>query len=488
MELTWEIESLAWPEDVAAAVRMFAGDRELAWLDSPPTSELDTVPSRWSLVAAQPLAVLEQHERRAAVLHAAGRSIDHDLNAWRLWRAWLRRAPQIAPAPLPLAPGWIGYVGFEAARQLERLPGTRRETLGLPLIRMALYDRAIILDHATETAQLIWAPRLAEALGLGGMLGERDLATTRDLWRAAAGSHARLAPPFPARLTFDTSRGEHEAAVAKAIAYIAAGDVYQVNLAQRLRLHGLSDAFSAYAALRRANPAPYGALLRWEGGAIASVSPELFLQLEDRHVLTRPIKGTRRRTGDEERDIASRRDLLESAKDAAELAMIIDLHRNDLGRVCEFGSVRVVTPRRLETHPAVYHTVGEVEGRLAAGRGPLDLLTACFPAGSISGVPKIRALEIIDELEPVARGAYTGAIGLLGLDERMTMNVAIRTLQLHHGIATLYVGGGIVADSEPAREYDETLDKARGILAALGVRLPGPDAATDEAVIAPPRW
>ncbi len=208
-------------------------------------------------------------------------------------------------------------------------------------------------------------------------------------------------------------------------------------------------------------------------GAVASFSPELFLQLRGAEVLTRPIKGTRPRTGDAARDERLRRELLASGKEAAELAMIVDLHRNDLGRVCRYGSVQVVRPRRVEAHPSVFHTVADIRGELAAGCDGIDLLAACFPAGSISGVPKIRALEIIGELEPAARGVYTGAIGVLGLDGQMTFNVAIRTVQMCGPQALLYVGGGIVADSDPAAEYEETLAKAAGILRGLALDAPG---------------
>jgi len=268
-------------------------------------------------------------------------------------------------------------------------------------------------------------------------------------------------------MSFEMERGVYERMVARALEYIAAGDIYQVNLAQRLRFDEVADPLETYRVLRRVNPARYAALLRWRDGAIGSVSPELFLHTRGREVLTRPIKGTRPRTHDAVLDAAYRQQLIDSAKDAAELAMIIDLHRNDLGRVCEYGSVRVRNARRLEAHPTVFHTVADVCGRLRADRDLLDLLAACFPAGSISGVPKIRALEIIDELEPVARGVYTGAVGVLGLDGQMTFNVAIRTLQFCKQAATLYVGGGIVADSDPADEYEETLAKARGIVEAL---------------------
>ncbi|MCK4602830.1 MAG: anthranilate synthase component I family protein, partial [Phycisphaerae bacterium] len=201
--------------------------------------------------------------------------------------------------------------------------------------------------------------------------------------------------------------------------------------------------------------------------AVVSSSPELFLRLRGDRVITRPIKGTRPRVGSPEADEAAKADLLASPKDNAELAMIIDLLRNDLGRVCSFGSVRVTEPCRLETHPTVFHLVGTVEGRLRDGVGPAELLRATFPGGSITGAPKIRAMEIIDELEPSARGVYTGCIGHVGADGACEWNIAIRTIVCDGGEAYVQVGGGIVADSSPDGEYDETLDKARAMLEAI---------------------
>ena len=416
--------------------------------------------ARYSLLCTQPRLVIEQFDGRAATLSAGGVCLEEDESAWQLWRRAISRFPKLPALPQGLSPGWVGYVGFEMARQLERLPASHREDLGLPLLRLALFDRAVLLDHLEQRA---FAVRIRDRRAAVDDAGD---AGWLERWAEAAGA-CREFPLVNVRVRAEIAPAAHRQAVARALGYIAAGDIYQVNLAQRFRLAGVADVFATYAAIRRANPAPYAALLRWEGGAVASFSPELFLQLRGDRVLTRPIKGTRPRTGDPARDEVFRRELLGSAKEAAELTMIVDLHRNDLGRVCRFGSVRVDHPRRVEAHPTVLHTVADVSGRLAPDRDGLDLLEACFPAGSISGVPKIRALQIIDELEPVARGVYTGAIGVLGLDGQMTFNVAIRTLQVCGRAATLYVGGGIVADSDPAAEYEETLAKARGILTGL---------------------
>lgn len=485
---------LAWPQDVAAAVVALAGEGELAWLDDA-TGVPDLVSDgcgavgrgmpragdgdgRVGLVCTAPLGVLEQPRGGPAVFRVGRRVVARDANGWRLWRR-LAREMRRGPLMSPISPGWVGYVSFEMVRLLERLPATAADDLGLPLLRMALYDRGIVLDYRRQAATLVEAPGLRMALGLPG----EPVNGLAERWNACAVvSEPALAAVSACRPPCaDISRADYEAMVGRALEYIAAGDIYQVNLARRLRFDDAGDPRRAYRRLRRGNPAAYGALLCWEDGAVVSVSPELFLRTRGREVLTSPIKGTRPHTGDPARDAEHRAGLIASAKEQAELAMIVDLHRNDLGRVCEFGSVRVRCPRRIETHPTVFHAVADVAGRLRSGCDSLDLLRACFPAGSVTGVPKIRAIEIIDELEPVARGAYTGAVGVLGLDGRMVLNVAIRTLQFRGQTATLYGGGGIVADSDPGREYEETADKLRGIVRAMTGQ-----AAGEAGVVVPP--
>ena len=462
MDRNWEISEVAWPLDPPSAVARYAGDDELAWLDAGADHLAHAYGGRWSMLCARPIARLEQFDGGGARFIARGRPLRQDDNGWRLLRRAADALPTLSASEIGLSPGWVGYIGFEMARQLERLPHSHAEDLGLPLLRLALYDRGIVLDHERRRAFAMRAPSVAAALE-----AESGDAGWLDRWEDAAGAQVDFTPTGAPCLRFERDQRTHERAVVRALEYIAAGDIYQVNLAQRLRLEGVGDPLATYAAIRRANPAPYGALLRWPGQAIASLSPELFLRVSGGNVLTSPIKGTRPRTGDAVLDAAYRRELLASPKEAAELAMIVDLHRNDLGRVCAYGSVQVSQGRRVEVHPSVFHTVADVVGRLAPGRDALDLLAASFPAGSVTGVPKIRAIEIIDELEPVARGAYTGAVGVLGLDGQMTFNVAIRTLQISHETATLYVGGGIVADADPTLEYEETLAKARGILSGV---------------------
>ena len=280
----------------------------------------------------------------------------------------------------------------------------------------------------------------------------------------AAGAIASAGPHFQAEM----SRECYCRLVARAQEYIAAGDIYQVNLAHRFSAPWRGDAFAFYEALRHYSPAPHGAFLHFDGRAVLSTSPESFLKMSGRAIRTRPIKGTRPRRADANADALSAYELRNSAKETAELVMITDLERNDLGSVCEYGSVIVKELLKLENFEQVFHLVSTVEGRLREDVDQVDALRRCFPGGSITGAPKKRAREIIAELEPVPRGLYTGALGWFGFNGESQFNIAIRTALVENGSAHFHVGAGIVADSIPANEWQETLDKAAGILMAAG--------------------
>ena len=460
----WDILEVPFPGDVTAAVSAYADADEFAWLDSSAAIAAHPMHARYSLICARPIAWIEQFERTEAALRVDARIVQRNASAWRLWRETLAKTRPVAPAPTGIAPGWVGYAGFEMARLLERLPATQRDDLGLPLMRMALYDRGVVLDHRERRAWMLASPATGAAFGMEN----RDAASDVERWTTACRADSRPTSLPAMRIRHEIDQATYERAVRRVLEYISAGDVYQVNIAQRFALDDIHDSLAVHAAIQQRNPAPHAACLSWPDGGVVSASPELFLQLRGRSIMTRPIKGTRPRTDDPVLDGVYREQLMQSQKDAAELAMIVDLHRNDLGRVCEYGSVRVHVARECEAHPTVFHTVADIRGTLRADCDAIDLLTACFPAGSITGAPKIRAIEIIDELEWSARGAYSGAVGVLGLDGNMTWNVAIRTLQLCDGRGVLHAGGGIVADSDPAEEYEETLAKARGMLEALG--------------------
>ncbi len=269
-------------------------------------------------------------------------------------------------------------------------------------------------------------------------------------------------------------RRDYVSMVERAQRYIAAGDIYQVNLSYPFEADWKGDALAYYAALRRASPAPQACFLRLSDREVCSASPELFLRMRGRQIETRPIKGTRPRSEDSRRDSQLRRELESSPKEAAELIMITDLERNDLGRVCEFGSIAVPGLLRLERYRQVFHLVSHITGRLRPEVSQVAALRACFPGGSITGAPKIRAMEIIDELEPFARGLYTGALGFFGFNGESEFNIAIRTAVAAGDRFHFHVGAGIVADSIPEQEYEETLQKAAGLLAAATAMRRGP--------------
>jgi para-aminobenzoate synthetase component I len=342
----------------------------------------------------------------------------------------------------------IGYFGYDLKNVVERLPSNAVDDLGLPHCWFGFYDNLLVFDH--NARQLYEVGRAVPA--------RHRSSTTTDVRRRS---------PDRAGLHSNFTRDSYHAMVLRAKQYIAAGDIYQVNLSQRFQCHVDASAPDVYLALRESNPASYGAYLDTGEAQILSTSPECFLNIHDRHVVTRPIKGTRPRGKTATEDTRVAAELLASPKDNAELVMITDLERNDLGRVCEFGSVRVSELVRVESYATVHHLVSTVEGTLRHDVSHVDCVRACFPGGSITGAPKIRAMEIIDELEPHARGVYTGAIGFLGFNGLTHLNIAIRTVVDQAGQLTFHSGGGIVFDSEPDAEYDETLVKARGILNAI---------------------
>jgi para-aminobenzoate synthetase component 1 len=450
---------------LAEAIRAVAGRAGAAILDS---SAGHARFGRYSILACEPISVIQARStsdpsvfETLAGAVAGTPPIDPD----EPWRGADARSNR-----LPFAGGWIGYIGYEAGRWLERLPGKTGAHRFLPAVWLGLYDTFAVYDRVARewwVGAVDWPVRFAERHRILPV-GKRLARIQALLQQGVAQPLSEISQPSPS-VVWDFARPEYEGAVGRAIEYIAAGDIFQVNLAQRFVVRDFGDSLSAFLRLRRDNPSTHGAYLGIGSAAVISASPELFLWVDGGAVVTRPIKGTRKRLADAGADAVMQAELLASAKDAAELAMIIDLERNDLGRVCEYGSVRVPEARVLETHPTVHHLVGTVTGRLREGLGVVDLLRATFPGGSITGAPKIRAMEIIDELEPVPRGVYCGSIGYLGLDGRSQWNIAIRTIQASGGEAEVYAGGGIVADSDPGAEYEETLAKAAALFAALGV-------------------
>jgi para-aminobenzoate synthetase component 1 len=400
--------------------------------------------------------------------------LEHELRRWAL------RPAEGLP---PFQGGAVGLFGYDLCHHLERLPRPHFNEFQTPDLALGLYDWVIALDHSRGRAW-IFSTGLP-AVGVAGRrrAGER----LREVLQLVEGScesphHYQpvlqaplplesLAPSYPLaecpRVRSSFSREGYLAAVARAVEYVHAGDCFQVNVAQRL-LHPVTlPPLELYARLRARNPAPFAAYCDLGDFVVCSASPERFARVTGGVVETRPIKGTRPRGSSPGEDRRQADELEASGKDRAENVMIVDLLRNDLGRVCAYGSVQVDALCRLETYAYVHHLVSVVSGRLRPGLGPIDLMRASFPGGSVTGAPKVRAMQIIAELEPTARGAYCGCLGWIGFDGGMDTNILIRTFTVGKGWMQFPVGGGIVADSTPATEYAETLHKAAGLMRAL---------------------
>jgi len=363
-----------------------------------------------------------------------------------------------APAglELPFTGGLLGFLSYDFGARLERLPANAAADLQLPTARFGLYAWALISDHHRQTTQLVFHPAMTAEDRT------RLIHLFESPWQPRPLSF-RLASRFAA----DLQRSDYQSAVERIQRYIQAGDCYQVNFAQRFRAPCAGDPWQAYRALRAACPTPYAGFMTLNDGAIVSLSPERFLRLANGIVETRPIKGTRPRRSDPRADRAEAQALLASEKDRAENLMIVDLLRNDLGRSCETGSVRVPELFSLESYPNVHHLVSSVSATLAAGKDALDLLAGSFPGGSITGAPKIRAMQVIDELEPTRRSIYCGSLLYLDVRGEMDSSIAIRTLLIQDDQATCWGGGGIVADSDWQAEYQETFDKVKVLMETL---------------------
>lgn len=356
---------------------------------------------------------------------------------------------------LPFHGGAIGYFSYEAGRCLER--AALRPSAGkYPDCRFGFYEGALVFDHQEQSTWLV-------------SLAASPSESLQRFCAVALSEEQADHEPFSleSQLTGNFEREEYLAAVQSIRERIRKGDVYQVNLSQRFEAECSGSAFDLFSRLAEASPAPYAAYLDFGDEQIVSSSPERFLQIADGQATTRPIKGTRSAGASEAEAAAGARELAESEKDRSELLMIVDLERNDLGRVCEPGSVRVDDLFRLERYSTVIHQTADVSGRLEGGRSAIDCVKAMFPGGSITGAPKIRAMQIIDELERGERGIYTGSIGYFDASGAVDLNIAIRTLRIADGRLSFQVGGGIVWDSVPESEYEETLLKAKAMLQAL---------------------
>jgi para-aminobenzoate synthetase component 1 len=482
------VEELTPAPEPAWCCERFAGLPYRLFLDSAAASARL---GRYSFVMADPSLVVRSRESRVTAFDpASGAETSLDGDALDAVRALL--APH-ATAPVPGLPpfqgGAAGYIAYDWGRTLERLPSPRFDDLRLDDVVIGIYDWVLAWDHAASRAWLI-STGVPERDPLRRRTrAEARAAFVRDRLGPASSHHTarpdehservERAPSYPveggwwdARLDLRSSftRAGYLDAVERVRQYILAGDIFQTNLSQRFEAPLGEAPWSLYLRLRQRNAAPFAAFLELPHAVVLSASPERFLHVDVRgRVETRPIKGTRPRGFGPEHDAALGHALSESAKDRSENLMIVDLMRNDLSRVCAPGTVRVPELFALERYATVHHLVSTVVGELEPGCDALDLLRAAFPGGSITGAPKVRAMEIIAELEPSRRGVYCGSIGYWSLTGELDTNIAIRTVVVRDSRVYFNAGGGIVADSSPKAEYLETLDKARGIIDALAV-------------------
>lgn len=387
-------------------------------------------------------------------------------------QAALRRYAGVPSAGGVSTAGAIGYFGYDLRHHLERLPAAAVDDLRLPDCVVYFYDRLFWFEPATgglliTSSGLPLPPGAArEQRALERLQEGRDLVSRA---RLTGGSRPPELPHIEPSLDSNMSKAQYCKALEAVLEYIAAGDIYQANISQRFATQLSGDPWALYRRLRSRFPAPFGAYLHCGPFQVLSNSPERFLLVEGDQISTCPIKGTRPRGMTVEDDARIIGQLRRDPKERAEHVMIVDLERNDLGRICQVGSVHVERFETIETYHTLHHMVSTVAGTLEAGTDPIDCLRATFPGGSITGAPKIRAMEIIDEVEPTARGLYTGAIGFIGFSGGMELNIAIRTAMVTGGRIYFQTGGGIVADSSPAKEYDETLLKAETFFRTLGV-------------------
>jgi len=430
-----------------------------------------------SFVGADPFLVLKAKGRRITVIEGEKSTVYHGDPLAELGKLLARYKLPAAPGPFPFNGGAAGYFGYDLGRGLEEIPALAVDDLETPDLCLGFYDVIVAVDVRSGETTVI-------STGLPGR-GDTAAARARDRLdrviellsarpSSAGGPGLITGAGRAGGLAANFTPDAYREAVRRAVEYIYAGDIFQVNLSQRFSTPQVIDAWSLYTRLRDINPAPFAAFLTCGDLEVICASPERFLKLDGNRVETCPIKGTRPRGRTPEEDALLRQELLDSEKDRAELMMIVDLERNDLGRVCEVGSVKVPELYRLEEYATVFHLVSTVEGVLRPDKDITDLLAASFPGGSITGAPKIRAMEIIEEMEPVRRGVYTGSIGYIGFDGRADLNIVIRTILAAGGNFYFQAGGGITADSDPHLEYVETLDKARALVRALGLEKSSP--------------
>ncbi|MEO5761820.1 MAG: anthranilate synthase component I family protein [Vicinamibacteria bacterium] len=439
-----------------AFTRLYAGDRHAFLCES--LGEAGR--NRFSFFGGRPTRIHRSRPAEITIEDVATGDVHADTrDLLDSIRALLSEANALPDVP-PFSSGVIGYLGYDVVRRFERLPSSPPDPEGVPDSVLFVPSEIIVVDHEAGTTDIVIHG--ADA----GTVRAAEIRQKLETTEIAATDVSAPGPPID--LEPRTSRPEFEAGVETMLEHIRAGDIFQGVLSQRFETAFTGDPLDLYRSLRRTNPAPYMYFLKLGSDhAVLGSSPEILVSLEGRKALTRPLAGTKPRGPTPEIDVQNATDLLADEKERAEHVMLVDLARNDLGRVCEYGSVKVTRQFEIERHARVMHIVSEVEGRLRPEHDALDLFRATFPAGTVSGAPKIRAMEIIDSLEPVRRGLYGGAIGYIDPAGRMDLCLAIRTMVVHKGRVLLQSGAGVVAESDPEREYEETRHKASALVNAL---------------------
>ena len=461
MPLDVLLKPLAGCPDLRSFVRGLPAGRPVIWLDS---ARVHPVTGRWSMVGCDPwLTLIAQGDRVELRTSGATHVVRaHPLEALReVLRRYQASGEELGAASR--AVGLMGWLSYDLNRWIERLPVPQPSGPALPEMAWFGMRLVILADHIEERSWLVSVVDPHGPRAIAHREAERllDDAEARLSTSGDAGS-VNVSP-----LAATSTQAEFETMVSRALDDIRAGEIFQANVSQRFTASWAGSPLWLYEVLREVNPSPFACFLSWNDLAVVSCSPERLVRVQDGRVDTRPIAGTRSRGATREEDALNSLDLLLSEKERAEHIMLVDLARNDLGRVCRTGSVQVSELMTLEDYSHVIHIVSDVSGAVRPGVDAVDVIRAIFPGGTITGCPKVRCMEILRELEPVARGLYTGSLGYLAFDGTMDLNIAIRTMILQGGRLSFHVGAGIVADSEPVREYHETLAKAGALRAAL---------------------
>lgn len=420
---------------------------------------------RYSFIGTDPFCIFKSKGRKIEILKSGKRTIINDSPLKKLRELIAQyRINRIDGLP-PFVGGAIGVLNYDFVHHFERLPRTTIDDLNLPDAHFIFIETIIAFDHYLGKAWIITNPSIS-----GEDYDDATLKIEEIIKKLLYPSALFLdeGGKRPIEIRHEMKKDEYESMVKRAKEYISAGDIFQANLSQRLSAEiGDLDPWRLYRILRNINPSPFAAFLEFDDYHIVSSSPERLLKVEGDIVETRPIAGTRPRGKDSAGDREMRIELLLNEKERAEHVMLIDLERNDLGRVCDYGSIEADELMVTEDYSHVIHIVSNIKGRMAAGKDCFDVIRAAFPGGTITGVPKVRCMEIIDELEPVTRGPYTGSIGYISFTGDIDLNIVIRTFVIKDGVAYVQAGGGIVADSDPEREYHETLHKAEALIKTL---------------------